>query len=312
MRVTVAVCTWNRCHSLRRTLERMTELVIPPGVEWELLVVNNRSTDATEEVVASFAGRLPIRCLWEPKPGLSNARNRATEEATGDYIIWTDDDILVERQWLAAYVAMFREHPEAAVFGGPIEPIFEGTPPGWLLRVMDWIAPIFGHQSLGDEAVQLAPDLVHRGPYGGNMAMRLEAQRRFPYDPEMGVRHGEYATGEETQVILRMLSSGLDGWWSPEPRVGHWIPRSNQTPRFVRRCFVARGKGELRLGDRTAVRLAKRPYRLVRKALASELRYRIRRHLAPPEEWIMDLMTAGKLQGTILALAQLRSRRGRL
>ena len=93
MHITIAICTWNRCKLLGQTLEQMTRLEIPPHVQWELLIVNNNSTDATSAMVASFSRRLPIRERFEPRPGLSHARNRALTESQGDYILWTDDDV---------------------------------------------------------------------------------------------------------------------------------------------------------------------------------------------------------------------------
>ena len=69
--VSVAICTWNRCESLRRTLEGMLRLQVPVGVTWDLIVVNNNGTDATDEVVTSFTDRLPVRLLHEATPGLS-------------------------------------------------------------------------------------------------------------------------------------------------------------------------------------------------------------------------------------------------
>jgi glucosyl-dolichyl phosphate glucuronosyltransferase len=306
MRVSVAICTWNRCQSLRRTLQSLTMAMVPRDVEWEVLVVNNNCTDSTDDVIRSFEKLLPIRRLWEPVAGLSSARNRAVAEATGDYIVWTDDDVLVDADWLAAYVRAFRRWPVAAIFGGPIDPLFEDGPPAWIPAVMHWIGPVFGRQSLGDEPVRLDPEVLPHGPYGGNMAMRRSVQVRFPYDPTLGVRHGEYITGEETQVMMRMLETGVEGWWTPEPRVAHCIPRQAQTTAYVRRWFIGRGKGELRLGDEAALRQTRRPIRLVMRSLWHELRFRFRRHLVPPEEWIMDLMIAGKTQGTILGMARLR------
>src|SRR5438093_1564287 len=134
MRVTIALCTWNRCTLLRQALEQMTRLVIPPGVSWELLVVNNRCTDDTDQVIAGYSGRLPLRRVYEPQPGLSHARNAAVREARGDYILWTDDDALVEEGWVEAYVEAFRRWPQAAVFGGPVRPWFTQTPPTWVER----------------------------------------------------------------------------------------------------------------------------------------------------------------------------------
>src|SRR4051794_35896246 len=103
MNVTVAICTWNRAGLLDQTLSEMGRLRIPSGLEWELIVVNNNCTDPTDEVIARHTGRLPIRRVSEPRPGQSNARNAAVRVARGDYIVWTDDDVLVDPLWLAAY-----------------------------------------------------------------------------------------------------------------------------------------------------------------------------------------------------------------
>jgi glucosyl-dolichyl phosphate glucuronosyltransferase len=284
----------------------MTRLVVPPDISWEILVVNNRCTDATDAVIGSFGDRLPIRREFEERPGLANARNRAVKEASGDYIIWTDDDILVDEEWLSSYVKAFRQWPEASLFGGPIEPEFEGSPPDWILAAMDRIGPVYGRQNLGDLPVQITPDVLPFGPYGGNMAARRDALLRFPYDPELGVRHGEYMTGEETRVHEQMLAAGLTGWWSPEPRVRHCIPRDNQSTRYIRRWFMGRGKTAVRMNDTGIIKLARRPSRLIWRALRAELRYRLRRFTAEPDTWIYDLMVAAKLQGAILALVQLR------
>ena len=88
MDVTVAICTWNRSPLLRTTLERMTELVVPADTAWEILVVNNNCTDDTDQVVAEFEGRLPIRMVNEPAPGKSHALNRATDDAAGRYLLY--------------------------------------------------------------------------------------------------------------------------------------------------------------------------------------------------------------------------------
>src|SRR4051812_25844630 len=104
LRFTVAICTWNRSALLAQALEQMTRLQVPAGVTWEVIVVNNNSSDVTDTVIASFEGRLPIRRVFEPAQGKSHALNRAVAESRGDYILWTDDDALVDEGWLAAYV----------------------------------------------------------------------------------------------------------------------------------------------------------------------------------------------------------------
>ena len=126
--ITVVICTWNRCELLRQTLEQMTRLVIPPRVRWSVVVVDNNSTDDTATVIESFGGCLPIRRVFEPTPGQSHARNAGLREAEGDFILWTDDDVLLNSDWLVAFFEATERHPEGAVFGGPCEPWFPVKP----------------------------------------------------------------------------------------------------------------------------------------------------------------------------------------
>src|SRR6266852_3488848 len=132
MQITIAICTWNRADLLRQTLEGMTRLLIPPEIDWELVVVNNNSTDATATVISEAANRLPIHGRFEPRQGKSHALNLAASEARGEYIVWTDDDVLVDQHWLAEYVAAFQRWPDASFFGGPIEPWLAAPSPVWL------------------------------------------------------------------------------------------------------------------------------------------------------------------------------------
>lgn len=118
MKVLVAICTYNRATLLEQTLERFTAIRQPAPDTWRMVVIDNNSRDATPEVVRRFAERLPLDYRFEPKQGLSNARNAAVDYAAAwgaDYIVWTDDDVIVEDTWLTAYLDAFRTYPAAAV-----------------------------------------------------------------------------------------------------------------------------------------------------------------------------------------------------
>jgi glucosyl-dolichyl phosphate glucuronosyltransferase len=298
-RLTVAICTWNRCELLRQSLEEMTKLVVPPDLAWELLVVNNNCTDATDEVIASFAGRLPIRGLHEPTPGLSNARNRAVSEASGDYLVWTDDDVLVDHDWLTAYREAFERLPDGAVFGGPIAPWFPNTPPRWLEQVWHRVAAAYASI---DHGAGLVTFDERRLPFGANMAVRTDVQRRFPFDPERGVRPGSRMGGEEIDVVRRAMAAGGGGYWVPAARVRHYIPPDRQTLRYLRRYYYAHGLyvGRYEMPERYPTVLG-RPRWLFRTTAMSELRYRLHRPLGSPLVWIEDLMNAsfdrGRMDG---------------
>ena len=172
----MAICTRNRADLLDRTLEQMTRMLVPDRTIWELLVVNNGSTDNTDQVITEYAGRLPIRALSELEVGLSTARNAAVREAAGEYLLWTDDDVLVDKGWLAAYLVAFEQHPEAVIFGGPILPSFENPPPRWLHRSLHLpsVAGALALRNVRTTSVHLTTD---RLPFGANFAVRAAEQK---------------------------------------------------------------------------------------------------------------------------------------
>src|SRR6266511_1998288 len=163
MLVSVAICTWNRARLLDLTLAELRRLRVPEGVEWELLVVNNNSPDDTAAVVARHAPHLPLRALTELRQGLSHARNAAVTAARGDLVLFTDDDVLVDPEWLAGYVAAARRWPDAAYFGGLIAPFYERRPPAW---VEANLGCLFGMLVLRDFGPHPAPSAEEPHPFG--------------------------------------------------------------------------------------------------------------------------------------------------
>lgn len=290
MHFTVAICTWNRARSLEQTLERLTELSIPEGVTWDVLVVENNCTDDTGAAAARFGGRLPLRVVSEPRPGKSWALNRVADEATGEWILHTDDDVLVDPGWLAAYAAAASRHPDAAVCGGPIEPWFDRTPPVWLEA---------GLSAIGSAFAVLDPGPVERPieriavPFGANLAIRADVQRRFRYDTDLGPRPGSELRGEETTLVRRLLEAGLTGWWVPGARVRHVIPIDRQSLEYVAAYF--RGQGEFYAGAE-AISGSRRwfgcPLWLWRRLVVTHLGWGIHRVFSRPAVWLEWLKLA--------------------
>ena len=296
--LTAAICTWNRCESLRLTLEGFTHLRVPADTKWELLVVNNNCTDGTDEVIRSFESRLPIRRAFEPTPGQSNARNRVVAEAAGDYILWTDDDVTVSPDWLVAYAEAFRAHPESGLFGGPIEPSFDGTPPTWLKQIYPVIAGVYAARDLGQKPVRFsAPYDI---PWGANYVTRATEQAKHRYDPDLGYRPGRLISWEETEVILAMLAEGITGWWVPRGGVRHHIPRTRQTTKYLRTHYYNRGRYFAMRRDQPYRRLIfGRPPWLFKQAAAAELKYRLHRMLSAPDVWVEHLITSSESWGIL-------------
>ncbi len=300
---TIAICTWNRSDLLDKTLARMRQLIVPADLRWEIVVVNNRCTDNTDEILAKHTGPLPLRRIFEDQQGQSHARNAAAHAAHGELIVWTDDDVLVDRQWLAEMVQAARAQPDLSFFGGPIEPWFEIDPPQWLVKNWKAVNGAFAFRDLGTEPFEFD---LKRLPYGANYALRTNVQRQFLYNPRLGrVATGEIR-GEETDVLHKLLAAGHRGAWVPSSKVEHFIPRDRLTIDYIRRFYHGIGQTEF-IRNRSesgpaTIALWERPKTLV-NALQAELRYRYYKTLQPKKSgrWVHSLVRSSRLWGHLAA-----------
>jgi glycosyltransferase involved in cell wall biosynthesis len=283
MLLSVAICTHNRAPLLRRTLDSLAGVAIPPDVTWEVIVVDNNSNDKTPSVVLAFHEALPLRSVVEPRVGLSSARNTAVRKSHGDYILWIDDDVLVDPGWLRSYAEAFRRWPDAAFFGGPIAPLFEGDPPPWLRDALGQIGNAYAARDLGADERRLDGWTL---PFGANMAVRAAEQRAHPYDARLGRRGSMLYAGEEAAVLQALLAEGAEGRWVPSARVQHIIPEARQTLRYLRRYYVGNGASWALVRPNGNERmLLGRPRWVWREAVQQEAAYRLRRLYAPPAVW---------------------------
>jgi glucosyl-dolichyl phosphate glucuronosyltransferase len=296
LRITTAICTWNRSKSLRVTLTSLQQLTIPPGIDWEVLIVNNNCTDDTDEVIEESAGRLPILLLHEKRQGHSHARNCAVTAAKGDYILWTDDDVIVDAYWLVAYVNAIRTWPKAALFGGPIKLKLEGNPPPWLLEMLheERLASVYAQRDLSSAPVKLNWEngII---PWGANLCIRMREQQNFRYKPQLGRYRNQQIRGEETDVVRTMLESGAEGWWVPDAIVHHVITQDLQTRAHLRRYFIGLGRSyvrEIPKDPKPILASLFHALRLLLSAIKWELRFQISRLGKPPKIWFEDLRAA--------------------
>ena len=137
--LSVIVPTYRRLGLLIRTLHSLLSQHAP-GVRYEVLVVDNNSGDNTRAVVeASAYKRRNVRYLFEPRQGVSHARNTGIDAARAPLIAFIDDDVEASRNWVAAIKDAFDSHPEIDCLGGPIRPRWAAPPPAWLTP-MFWAA----------------------------------------------------------------------------------------------------------------------------------------------------------------------------
>lgn len=296
MHVTVAICTWNRAKLLDQTLTHMRNLRIPEGVTWELLVVNNNCTDDTDAVLNTHLDALPLRRLLESKQGLSNARNCAIAAATGELLLWTDDDVLVDPEWLAAYAAAAAAFPEADLFGGEIEPWFEQEPPRWILENL---TRLHGPFAIAQRTAEIRPLQPGEFPIGANMGLRLSRLRQFCFSPQLGRVGDHLISGDEKDLCSRIIADGHSGIWVGTARVRHYIPASRMTFNYLWAWFYGGGKTEVRMGKFAGgPMLGKAPRWVWRKYLEETLK-RIARSFRRDERWFLAFRNSAILSGVI-------------
>src|SRR5262249_33043112 len=151
MDFSVAICTYNNSRLLRWTLEGLTRLAVPDGLTWELVVVDNNSTDDTSQTAESFAHRLPLRCVFEPTQGLSHARRRAVQETSAEWLAFIDDDCLLQEDWLTEAIRFCQASPRAGAVGGRVHLLWQVPPSPLAQRYAISLA----RQDHGDEPRQL-------------------------------------------------------------------------------------------------------------------------------------------------------------
>jgi hypothetical protein len=304
--ITIAVCTWNRARLIEQTLDSLTLLKVPTGLEWEVVVVNNNSPDGTPPVLESFVSKLPLRHFLETRQGIAHARNRAALEARGDVVLWTDDDVRVKPLWLAGYARALAAHPECGFFGGAVELSFEGVPPTWLLEGLDSIGGALGQVRVpGDTPIGEGPQL----PFNCNMAVRREHHLAMPYDTRYGRKGTNLMSGEETVFLQELLSQGVKGRWVPDVPVLHTIPVERQSVVHLRKALTGVGRElGLRSPTRGKLQFLGIPLWLWRDALTFEARFRWRRLASASSGWHSDLAGAAISWGRIQQMLQ--NRRG--
>jgi len=238
MRFSIIVPTYNRADELRETIRSIAKLTVAGG--WELLVVDNHSTDQTravvEEETASFPA--PLHYLFEPEQGRYAALNTGIRAAKGEIIATTDDDARVEPDWLTQAAAGL-DALGCDYVGGKVLPIWKGTRPGWLANRPGRNWAILALQDHGDKPREFGGKDLPAWPLGINTATRREAFNRTElFDNRLGRKAGTLRNQAQREWHLRARAAGVRGFYVPEMVVHHVVEASRLTKEYFRRwCY---------------------------------------------------------------------------
>jgi glycosyltransferase involved in cell wall biosynthesis len=237
--LSVIMSTYNRgevLHDAVRSVLAQRPAITPA---FELIVVDNNSTDSTPEIVRRFAsvdGR--VRYLFEPRQGLSYARNAGIREARAQLIAFTDDDVRAEPDWVEAILRAFREHPEADMVGGRVLPVWPAPPPVWLTR--DHWTPL-ALVDYGEAPAAVTADhpicLV-----GANLAFRrsvFDAVGVFAIDCQRV--KDSIGSLEDHEFLLRLFRVGRHGVYDPRIMLHAAIEPNRLARAYHRRWHTGHG-----------------------------------------------------------------------
>lgn len=247
--LTVLICTWNRCRRLGETLDSLARVSVPDGLRWDVLVIDNNSTDDTAAAVRDRARSypVPLRYGFEPRQGKSWAMNTGLAACTSPIVAFADDDIEVGREWLTAITTSFSEHRDVAYIGGRVDPIWEAPCPSWFAGTGKTLWGTVAILDYGDEPFVFEDR--RKIPIGANFAIRRSTVERVGgFDTVLGRNSEQILLGQELpEFFARVRLAGLRGLYVPAMSVRHHVPARRLTPDYVRRWWYGKGVSRARM-----------------------------------------------------------------
>ena len=280
--MSVAIPTYNGGDRLAVVLECLRWQLNMRNLSWEIIVVDNNSSDHTSEVVRHYqrewrSHTVPLRYVFEPKQGAAYARQKAIQIAASSLVGFLDDDTLPSMTWLISAYRFAQAHPQAGVIASRIRGSFETNPP----QNFERIASLLALTERGSQPLMYAPQQKVVPPSAGMVVRRQAWLDNVPKELVLTGRTGtSMLTGEDTESILHIQRAGWDVWYNPGMRLQHQIPSNRLTRQYLQK--LCRGIGLSRYRTRMlSVYLWQRPLILplytandIRKIVIHCLRYR--------------------------------------
>lgn len=236
--ISVILATYNRAEILNETIESFLTLDLS-GLSVNFIIVDNNSTDHTSTIINTFKSQLNITHLHERDTGKSKALNKALREGQlGDLVVFTDDDVLPDRNWLQEVAKISEQYNHYSIFGGRIYPIWpNGKRPYWLAAIKEnhCIIPVYEH---GDQATE-----IQEAPIGPNFWIRrnlLSKHTRF--DERLGPAGKQFVLGEEEVFLRRFSEQGYRYLYAPSARVGHKLHPNFFNLSYIKQRTFQQGK----------------------------------------------------------------------
>lgn len=211
MDISIIICTYNRCDLLKNVLNSIVDLRVPEGLNWEVLIIDNASTDNTKEAIEEFRGRstFEFRYIYEGIKSKSVCLNRAIDEAKGDILVFIDSDMTMDKDYLNAVLQAVKKYPDVNVFGGRIVVNWSSKKPGWIEAEGRYSGNI--RSILGIDGGEVDRDFNELGgtPSIGNAFLKHKILNKDTYfRKDLGPRNGRMGYGEDAEFFSRLKGFG--------------------------------------------------------------------------------------------------------
>lgn len=239
--ISIIVCTYNREQYLPKMLQSVAAQKCNFN-DFELVLVNNNSTDETHLICEKFVAEnpsLPVRYFVETKQGLSFARNRGLKEAKGTYFVFIDDDAFLSDNYITELTSYLKNAPKELGFGGKILPFLECELPNWMSKYLESLMSVL---DLGNE---IKPFKGAKYPVGANMGFSASVVQKIGYfNEELGRTGNSMLGGEEKDFFFRMKAANIPILYFPKMMVHHVIPAKRLTVEFIQKLALGIGESE--------------------------------------------------------------------
>lgn len=233
MDISIVVCTYNRSKVLKQCLEALEKMTMPKGLSWEVLVVDDNSTDDTQEMIENIRkiSKLSIRKVFEKQQGVAFARNRGVDEAEGEVIVFIDDDCVADGSCLSSLYEAYLKY-NADCVGGKVLPF------NWQDKIPKWItSELYSYISIydkGEEIIEWASSVGT--PITSNVLYKKSIfQKVGLFDTSLGrTGKGSVSGGEEQELNNRILKVGGKIIYQPNAVVYHQFRPEFLTKKYMR------------------------------------------------------------------------------
>jgi glycosyltransferase involved in cell wall biosynthesis len=229
MKISAAICTYNRAKFLEKSLTSLIKQNFDKN-DYEIIVIDNNSNDNTKEVVNKFIEKYKdfnIKYVFEPVQGLSIARNRAIKEANSNILLFIDDDAIANENLLKEHLRIYNEFENVSCVGGKILLDFVNGKPAWL---DEKFYKFYGYLNISDKIIE-----INNSPYGGNISINLKIvkEKDIEFDKSLGRNGNILNGGEEVLFCETLIKYGFKIYYNPYAVVYHLISKERTNYKYL-------------------------------------------------------------------------------